>query len=100
MYPLHRRAAELVQLLRCGPLLGDDRQVFIGQALQLRITCGLDGGKQFIVIQLLRKPVKQALVALGPFDGLQQSIRFDRYGDTSRKGVFVLMREGRFVLEQ
>ncbi|MCK7499158.1 MAG: hypothetical protein MZW92_58270 [Comamonadaceae bacterium] len=41
--------------------------------------------------------LKEALVALGPFDGLQQPIRFDRYGDTARKGYFLTMREGRFV---
>ena len=41
--------------------------------------------------------LKEALIALGPFDGLQQPIRFDDYGDTTRKGYFVTMREGRFV---
>jgi branched-chain amino acid transport system substrate-binding protein len=44
--------------------------------------------------------LKDALVALGPFDGLQQPIRFDRYGDTARKGYFLTMHEGRFVLEE
>ena len=41
--------------------------------------------------------LKDALVALGPFDGLQQPIRFDRYGDTTRQGYFMIMREQRFA---
>jgi branched-chain amino acid transport system substrate-binding protein len=39
--------------------------------------------------------LKEALLATGPFDGLQQAIVFDRYGDTTRKGFFMTMREGR-----
>lgn len=44
--------------------------------------------------------VKEALLALGPFDGLQQAIRFDRYGDTTRAGYFVTMKEGRLAAER
>jgi branched-chain amino acid transport system substrate-binding protein len=44
--------------------------------------------------------LKDALRALGPFDGLQQSIRYDQYGDTTRKGYFLKMHEGRFLLLQ
>jgi branched-chain amino acid transport system substrate-binding protein len=44
--------------------------------------------------------LKEALISLGPFDGLQQPIRFDGYGDTTRKGYFVTMRDGRFVAEK
>ncbi|MDH5536213.1 MAG: amino acid ABC transporter substrate-binding protein, partial [Betaproteobacteria bacterium] len=40
--------------------------------------------------------LKRALLASGPFDGLQQPIVFDRYGDTTRKGYFLTMRKGRF----
>jgi len=42
--------------------------------------------------------LKEALIARGSFAGLQQAIRFDRYGDTTRNGYFVTMRAGRFVL--
>jgi len=44
--------------------------------------------------------LKEALMALGPFEGLQQTISFDRFGDTSRKGYFMTMREGRLVPAQ
>ena len=40
--------------------------------------------------------LKQTLLAAGPFDGLQQTIAFDRYGDTTRKGYFMTMHQGRF----
>lgn len=40
--------------------------------------------------------LKQALLESGPFDGLQQTIAFDRYGDTTRKGYFMTMHNGRF----
>jgi branched-chain amino acid transport system substrate-binding protein len=49
---------------------------------------------------LARRPdqssLKQALLASGPFQGLQQTILFDRHGDTTRKGYFVTMHKGRF----
>jgi len=41
--------------------------------------------------------LKEALLTLGSFEGLQQPIQFDRYGDTSRQGYFMTLREGRFV---
>lgn len=44
------------------------------------------------------RTLKQALVEAGPFDGLQQRIVFDRYGDTDRRVVFTEIRDGRFVV--
>lgn len=41
--------------------------------------------------------LKNALLQLGPFDGLQQQIRFDRYGDAERSAIFLSVRDGRFV---
>lgn len=40
--------------------------------------------------------LKDALRRFGPFQGLQQSIRFDVNGDTSRRAFFVVVRGGRF----
>lgn len=40
--------------------------------------------------------LKQALLDPTPFQGLQQAIRFDRYGDTTRQGFVVTVRGGRF----
>lgn len=40
--------------------------------------------------------LKAALLAHGPFQGLQQTITFDRFGDTTRKVVFTEVRDGRF----
>lgn len=42
--------------------------------------------------------LKAALIRLGPFGGLQQQIRFDAYGDTTRLMYFTEVRDGRFVL--
>lgn len=42
-------------------------------------------------------PLKDALIQLGPFDGLQQPIRFDRNGDAERSAIFLSVRDGRFV---
>lgn len=44
-------------------------------------------------------PVKQALLSLGPFSGLQQEISFDAFGDTRRTAHFIVIRNGRFVRE-
>jgi branched-chain amino acid transport system substrate-binding protein len=44
------------------------------------------------------RSLKQALLETGPFDGLQQRIVFDRYGDTDRRVVFTEIRGGRFVV--
>lgn len=42
--------------------------------------------------------VREALLALAPVQGLQQTISFDRFGDTKqRKSLFVVVREGRIV---
>ncbi|WP_367848143.1 ABC transporter substrate-binding protein [Rhodoferax sp. WC2427] len=42
--------------------------------------------------------VQQAILKYGPFQGLQQSIQFDRYGDTPRKVYFTEVHGGQFVL--
>ena len=36
---------------------------------------------------------------LGPFDGLQQKIRFNATGDNGRAAYFMVVRDGRFVRE-
>ena len=41
---------------------------------------------------------KQAVLASGPYAGLQQSIAFDATGDTKRRMFFSEVREGRFFL--
>lgn len=42
-------------------------------------------------------PLKRTLVDKGPFQGLQQTIRFDANGDTQRSAAIALVRDGRFV---
>ncbi len=42
--------------------------------------------------------VTQAILKYGPFEGLQQSIQFDRFGDTPRKVFFTEVHGGKFVL--
>lgn len=42
--------------------------------------------------------LKSALIRYGPYAGLQQSISFDRYGDTPRQAHFTEIRQGRFVM--
>ena len=53
---------------------------------------------------LSRRPggmsVKEALIKLGPYEGLQQRIRFDENGDTTRVAYFMAIRDGRFVRAQ
>jgi branched-chain amino acid transport system substrate-binding protein len=42
--------------------------------------------------------VKDALLALAPVQGLQQTVAFDRFGDArSRRSFFVVVREGKFA---
>ena len=43
--------------------------------------------------------LKQALLTQGPFDGLQQKIRFNATGDNGRAAYFMVVRDGRFVRE-
>lgn len=45
-------------------------------------------------------PLKEALIKLGPFAGLQQSIQFDATGDTNPKAYFTVIHNGRFVPAQ
>ena len=53
---------------------------------------------------LARRPegmtTKQALLSMGPYQGLQQQISFDANGDASRVPYFVVVRDGRFVRDQ
>ncbi|MHB1373357.1 MAG: ABC transporter substrate-binding protein [Thauera sp.] len=42
--------------------------------------------------------LKRPLLEGGPYAGLQQEIRFDRFGDTTRAIHFAEIRDGRFVL--
>ncbi|WP_394792051.1 ABC transporter substrate-binding protein [Rhodoferax sp.] len=41
--------------------------------------------------------LRDAVLRHGPYEGLQQSIQFDRYGDTSHKVYFTEVRGGHFV---
>ena len=53
---------------------------------------------------LSRRPagmsVKEALIKLGPYEALQQQIRFDENGDTTRVAYFMAIRDGHFVRDQ
>ena len=42
--------------------------------------------------------LKQALLASGPYQGLQEQWNFDRYGDAERKAYVTEVRNGRFVV--
>lgn len=42
--------------------------------------------------------LKQTLLERGPFVGIQQPIRFDRYGDAQREAFVTTIRDGRFVV--
>ena len=42
--------------------------------------------------------LKDAVLQNGPYQGLQQSIQFDRFGDTLRKLYFAEIHDGQFVL--
>lgn len=42
------------------------------------------------------EPLKQAVLRHGPYDGLQQPIVLDRFGDMVRRPYFVVVRGGRF----
>lgn len=44
--------------------------------------------------------IKDAVLKYGPYQGLQQSITFDPFGDTPRKTYFTQVRHGKFVLLQ
>jgi branched-chain amino acid transport system substrate-binding protein len=42
--------------------------------------------------------LKAAVLKYGPYEGLQQPIQFDQFGDTARLVYFTEIRAGRFVL--
>lgn len=44
------------------------------------------------------KSLKQALLELGPFAGVQQPVVFDRFGDSERPALHTTIRDGRFVV--
>ncbi|MBL8486375.1 MAG: ABC transporter substrate-binding protein [Rhodocyclaceae bacterium] len=57
-----------------------------------------------VVLQALARrpagmPLKEALIRLGPFDGLQRPVTFDANGDTERVAHHVVVRDGRFATE-
>lgn len=41
--------------------------------------------------------LKDALLKYGPYEGLQQDIQFDRFGDATRKMIFTQIQAGQFV---
>ena len=41
--------------------------------------------------------LKQAIIRLGHFQGLQQVLQIDRFGDANRKSFVGVVRHGRFV---
>ncbi|MCB1955966.1 MAG: ABC transporter substrate-binding protein [Rhodocyclaceae bacterium] len=43
--------------------------------------------------------LKQAILGGPAFEGLQQPVEFDRFGDSKRKAFFVRVRDGRFARE-
>ncbi|BDT69922.1 hypothetical protein os1_41140 [Comamonadaceae bacterium OS-1] len=53
-----------------------------------------------IALQERGQSLKDSILQHGPFQGLQQSIQFDRFGDTTRKVFFTEVRGGKFVLLQ
>jgi branched-chain amino acid transport system substrate-binding protein len=53
---------------------------------------------QALALQQEGQSLKDSILQHGPFQGLQQSIQFDRFGDTPRKVFFTEVRGGKFVL--
>jgi len=45
------------------------------------------------------KALKRALLKLAPQPGLQQSLKFNEYGDARRQAFFMVVRDGRFVAQ-
>lgn len=45
------------------------------------------------------QPLRQSLLNLPPQPGLQQSLRFNEYGDARRQAFFMVVRDGRFVAQ-
>ena len=46
------------------------------------------------------KSLKESMLELGPFQGLQEKIHFDAYGDTQRSAAIAIIQNGRFVRQQ
>lgn len=44
------------------------------------------------------QPLKAALLTAGPYQGAQQSFRFDRFGDSDRATVLSVIRQGRYQM--
>ena len=44
------------------------------------------------------EPLRETVLRVSRFDGLQQTMTFDRFGDTGRKVYFTEVRQGRFAL--
>jgi len=45
------------------------------------------------------QPLRAALIEVGTVQGLQQEVRFDRFGDAQRQAFFVVVRDGQFVVK-
>ena len=43
--------------------------------------------------------LREALLNLGEVQGLQQTITFNPFGDAQRRAFFVVVRDGKFVLQ-
>lgn len=43
-------------------------------------------------------PLREALIAAGPFEGLQERWNFDRFGDAARQTKIAVVRDGRIVV--
>jgi branched-chain amino acid transport system substrate-binding protein len=43
-------------------------------------------------------PLKEALIAAGPYEGLQERWHFDRFGDAARQTRIAVVRDGRIVV--
>ena len=53
-----------------------------------------------IAVFFISSTLKKALIELGPFQGLQEKIHFDAYGDTQRSAAIAIIQNGRFVRQQ
>jgi branched-chain amino acid transport system substrate-binding protein len=51
-----------------------------------------------MALQAQGQSLKDSILQHGPFQGLQQNIQFDRFGDTARQVFFTEVRGGKFVL--
>ena len=71
-----------------------------GKLPVLSSVLGYEAAK-ILLDALVRRPdsmtIKEALLSLGPYQGLQQQFSFDANGDVTRPPHFMVVRNGRFV---